>query len=224
MYRAFLFKEWLKTRRVFWIAMIISVLTACYAVMEMKSLIEARGMVTLWLTMLQKDVSFVSVVTYIPLIIGLALGVAQMVPEMSHKRLKLTLHLPVPTARLVALMLGVGVLQLMAIYLVQGAIIALYDSWILPAELVWRVMLTMLPWYLSGIIAYLFVSAICLEGTWAMRVTLALLGATLLLAMYLRSDSMAAYNSMFLPIIIFIFIITVLTFGSVARFKEGLQD
>lgn len=224
MYKALLFKEWLKTCRVFWTAMVISVLMSCYAVMEMRPLVESRGIVALWLTMLQKDVSYVSVVKYIPLMVGLAVGVAQMAPELSQKRLKLTLHLPVPTVRLIAVMLGVGIIQLMAIYLVQTAIIAVYDAGILPAELVWRVLRTMLPWYLGGIIAYLFVSAICLEGTWIMRVILALLGVAILLVMYLRPDSMAAYDSMFFTIVIFIFIITMLTFGSVARFKEGLQD
>lgn len=224
MYKALLSKEWLKTRRVFWTAMIISVLVACYAVMEMRTMIETRGMVALWLTMLQKDVSYVNVMKYIPLLVGLAVGAAQMIPEMSQKRLKLTLHLPVPTVRLIAVMLGMGVVQLMTIYLVQTTIIAVYDACILPAELVWRVIQTMLPWYLGGITAYFFVSAICLEGTWKMRVTLALLGVAILLVMYLRPDTMAAYDSMLFTIVIFIFMITVLTFGSVARFKEGLQD
>lgn len=224
MYKALLFKEWLKTRRVFWTAMVISVLVSCYAVMEMRSLVESRGIVALWLTMLQKDVSYVSVVRYIPLIVGLAIGAAQMTPELSQKRLKLTLHLPVPTARLISVMLVVGVIQLLTIYLVQTTIIVVYDVSILPAEFVWRVLRTMLPWYMGGVIAYLFVSAICLEGTWIMRVILTLLGVAILMVMYLRPDSMAAYDSMFFTIVIFIFIITMLTFGSVTRFKEGLQD
>jgi len=224
MYKALIFKEWLKTRRIFGMAMVISVLVAIYAVMQMRTFAETRGMAALWLTMLQKDVSFAGVITYIPLFIGLALGTAQMVPEMSHKRLKLTLHLPLPTARVIMVMLGVGVIQLTAVYLVQAAVIAAYDAVILPPELVGRVLLTMLPWYLSGIMAYLSVSAICLEGTWAMRVTLALLGVAIILLMYLRPEAMAAYNAMYFTIAIFISVMTVLAFGSVSRFKEGLQD
>lgn len=224
MYKALLFKEWLKTRRIFGVAMIISILAALYAIMQMRALIDTRGMTALWLAMLQKDVSFVSILTYIPLISGIAIGVAQMAPEMAHKRLKLTIHLPLPTVRLITTMLSVGVMQLIAVFIVQAAIIAVYDAHILPSELVGRVLLTMLPWYLAGIIAYLFVSAICLEGTWAMRVTIAVLAVAVLMAMYLRPDAMEAYNAMFFTILIFISIITVLTFGSVIRFKEGLQD
>jgi len=224
MYKALLSKEWLKTRRVFWTSLIVSALVAVYAVLKMKSFAHDHGMETLWLTMLQKDVSFVSILTYIPLLVGLALGAAQMMPEMSQKRLKLTLRLPYPTLRLIAVMLGAGLLQLLGIYSVIAAIIAIYDSSILPDELVGRVMLTMLPWFMSGIIAYLFVSAICLEGTWAMRVILGLIGVAVLMTMFLRPEAMAAYNSMILTLVILVLIAASLSFGSVSRFKEGLQD
>ena len=106
MYRALLYKEWLKTRRVFYAAIIISVIMAVYAILNMNSVIETFGVGSLWLNMIQKDVSMVSILTYLPLITGLAMGIAQMTPEMSHKRLKLTLHLPYPTNKLVLLMLA----------------------------------------------------------------------------------------------------------------------
>ncbi|MDE6368065.1 MAG: hypothetical protein K2K94_02370, partial [Muribaculaceae bacterium] len=63
-----------------------------------------------------KDISNVDTLTYIPLAIGLAVGIAQMVPEVSQKRLKLTLHLPFPQFRLVAMMLVTGLLELLFIY------------------------------------------------------------------------------------------------------------
>lgn len=224
MYKALLSKEWLKTRRVFLIALAVGVLVDCYVILEMKSLAQARGMGSLWLAMIQKDVSFVSIITYIPLIIGIAVGVAQMAPEMSQKRLKLTLHLPVPTFRLIAVMIGTGVLELFVIFIAQMAIIAIYDATILPPELVGRVMLTMLPWCLGGIIAYIFVAAICLEGKWTMRGVLAALGTVTVALMYQRQDAMAAYTGMLGIIVILIFAVAALAFGSVARFKEGLQD
>ena len=145
-------------------------------------------------------------------------------PEVTQKRLKLTLHLPFPQFRLVAMMLATGLLELLIIYLLQMGVILVYDATIFHADLVGRVFLTMLPWYLAGFIGYLFVTSVCLEGTWYMRVLLSLVGVAVLLVMFLQPNAMATYNYMLIAIIIFIGIITIFSFGSIARFKEGHQD
>ena len=224
MYSSIIFKEWLKTRRVFFISLAVALLVAVYVILSTNSFIKDNGIVSLWLMMLLKDVSYVDSVTYIPLAIGLALGIAQMVPEVTQKRLKLTLHLPVPQLRLVAMMLVTGLLELLVIYLLQATAILVYDATILHPELVGRVFLTMLPWYLAGFTGYLFVTAVCLEGTWRMRILLSLAGVAVLSVMFLQSGTMAAYNSMIAIIVAFICLITVFSFGSVLRFKEGHQD
>lgn len=224
MYSSIIFKEWLKTRRVFFIALAVALLVAVYVILTTNSLIKEHGIVSLWLSMLLKDVSLVDSVTYIPLAIGLALGIAQMVPEVTQKRLKLTLHLPFPQFRLVAMMLLTGLLELLIIYLLQMSVILIYDATILHSEMVGRVFLTLLPWYLAGFIGYLFVTSVCLEGTWYMRILLSLVGVAVLLVMFLQPNAMAAYNYMIVTIIVFICIITIFSFGSIARFKEGHQD
>ena len=224
MYRALLYKEWLKTRRVFYAAIIISVIMAVYAILNMNSVIETFGVGSLWLNMIQKDGSMVSILTYLPLITGLAMGIAQMTPEMSHKRLKLTLHLPYPTNKLVLLMLATGLLQLLVIFAVQLLIIVIYDAQIIPAHLVSRVVLTTLPWYVAGFCAYMFAAAVCLEGTWFMRIIISLLGCGVLLILFKRDDAMAAYNSMLILFPVLFIIPTILSLGSIYRFKEGLQD
>lgn len=224
MYKALIFKEWLKTRRMSIVSLIASMLVAIYVILSIKSFIAANSVSALWLTMILKDTSMVDAVKYMPLIIGIALGVAQMAPEMSHKRLKLTLHLPCPQSRLASLMLLTGIMELIVIFLLQAFAIAIYDVTILPGGLVGRVLLTMLPWYLAGLCAYLFVSAVCLEGTWYTRVILSLLGIATIMVMFMQPGVMAAYNNMIIPIIVLIVTLTVLSFGSIARFKEGLQD
>ena len=105
MEKALLYKEWLKTRRVFFGALVLAIALACYAVLMMNRLIELKGVDHLWLIMLMKDNTFIDIIKYSPAVIGIAVGAAQMVPEMTQKRLKLTLHLPYPQQRLVLLML-----------------------------------------------------------------------------------------------------------------------
>lgn len=223
MEKAIILKEWIKTRMVFAISLVLAISVALYAVLMMNRLIELKGAEHLWLILLLKDNTFVDIIKYVPLVIGLAVGVAQMAPEMSQKRLKLTLHLPYPQGRLIALMLMSGLCELFVIYFLQAAIIAIYDFSILPVELVERVMLTTLPWYFAGFTAYLFVTAICLEGIWRRRIVLSLLAIAVLM-MYFLQAALEAYNGMIFIIIIATLLLTVLSFGSIIRFKEGRQD
>ncbi|MDE5651166.1 MAG: hypothetical protein K2I35_09245, partial [Duncaniella sp.] len=123
MEKALLMKEWLKTRKVFLVSIILAVAVTGYAVLMMNRLIELKGVEHLWLIMLLKDNSFVDIIKYIPLVIGIAIAVAQMVPEMTQKRLKLTLHLPYPQRRLVSLMLLTGMTELLIIYIIQIGIL-----------------------------------------------------------------------------------------------------
>ncbi len=223
MEKALIFKEWVKTRMVFFISLALAICVALYAVLMMKRLIELKGVDHLWLILLLKDNTFIDIIKYVPLVVGVALGVAQMAPEMAQKRLKLTLHLPYPQGRLITLMLLTGLVELLVIFVVQALIIAVFDAGILPVELVKRVMLTTLPWYFAGFTAYLFVTAICLEGTWRRRKVLSLLGIAVLMIYFLQ-PALEAYNGMMPIVIVSTLLLTVLSFGSVIRFKEGRQD
>lgn len=221
MEKALFYKEWLKTRSVFVASLIVAVAFAVYALLRMNRLTELKGVDHLWLIMLLKDNSFVDVLQYIPLAVGLAVGISQMSPEMIQKRLKLTLHLPYPQMKLVSLMLAVGVLELLVIYALQVTIVAAYDASILPRELVWRVLLTMMPWYLAGIAAYFFASAVCMEGTWRRRMVIILIGVVFLMTCF-SADAMEAYNG-YMPLLTVMTLLTaILSFGSVIRFKEGV--
>lgn len=223
MEKALILKEWIKTRMVFFISLFISLALAAYAILMMNRLIELKGVQHLWIIMLLKDNTFVDIIKYIPLVIGIALGIAQMAPEMAQKRLKLTLHLPYPQGRLIALMLATGMVELFIIFLLQTTVIASYDFTIMPSEMVWRVMLTTMPWYFAGFTAYLFSTAICLEGTWIRRIILGLIGIGTLMVFFLQPVP-EAYNGIVFTMIVAILLFTILSFGSVIRFKEGRQD
>lgn len=223
MKKALIFKEWIKTRMVFFISLVLALATAGYAMLMVNRLIELKGVEHLWLIMLLKDNTFIDIIKYVPVAVGIAVGVAQMAPEMNQKRLKLTLHLPYTQGRLLALMLATGVSELLIIFVLQTAVVAVRYSFLLPAELVWRVMLTSLPWYLAGFVAYFFVASICLEGTWRRSIIIGLLGVATLMIFFLQ-PAPEAYNGMSLLLVIVVILLSILSFGSVIRFKEGRQD
>ena len=116
MKKAIFYKEWIKTRRYFPIALIVSVIFIIYALLGIQRVINFRGVAHLWEILLSRDVVFIETLTYIPLLTGLLLAIVQFVPEMQQKRLKLTLHLPYPQNRMLMLMLIAGLSELIVIY------------------------------------------------------------------------------------------------------------
>ena len=147
MKKAIFYKEWIKTRRYFPIALIVSVIFIIYALLGIQRVINFRGVAHLWEILLSRDVVFIETLTYIPLLAGLLLAIVQFVPEMQQKRLKLTLHLPYPQNRMLMLMLIAGLSELTVIYLINYLILYAYLQNILAPELTDRILLTSLPWY-----------------------------------------------------------------------------
>lgn len=222
MIKAIFYKEWLKTNRTFIVCLVLGIAIAIYAALGINRIVVNKGVDHVWLIMLMKDQMFIDALRYVPLLIGLAIGISQMAPEMSHKRLKLTLHLPYSSEKLVGLMLLTGLVELMVIYGCMAATVFCYESMILPRELVMRGFLTSLPWFFAGFIAYLFATAVCLEGAWRERVILGLIGIGVLTVMFMQ-DAPEGYNGMIIAAIILIIAIIALTYRSVYRFKEGRQ-
>lgn len=223
MTKAIFYKEWLKTRRTFWVCLLLAALLAVYAIMCVRRVGASHGVEHIWLIMLMKDQTFIDAIKYFPPIAALAIGVAQMSPEMQQKRLKLTLHLPYPQSRLVAAMVGAGLVECVAIFLLQAVAIAVYYRSVVTSEMTWHVMLTTLPWYLAGLNTYLFTAAVCLEGRWRRRVAVGLVGVGVVSVYYMQSVPQA-YNGMLFGAVLFTLLLMLLSINSVNRFKEGLID
>lgn len=223
MIKAIIEKEWCKTRFVWFVVLAVSLLSAAYADLRVNRLIELKGVDHLWLIVLLKDNTFADIIMMLPLLAGLALGVAQMAPEMYHKRLKLTLHLPMPQVKMLMLMLAVGTAEAIAVFILQAAVIVIYDLTVMPRLMVASILLTMLPWFVAGFAAYLFACAICLEVSWRRRVGLGML-ASAMLAMYYSQPALEAYNSFLPSLLIATALLAILPAGSMIRFKEGLSE
>ena len=223
MKKAIFYKEWIKTRRYFPIALTVSVIFIIYALLGIQRVINFRGVAHLWEILLSRDVVFIETLTYIPLLTGLLLAIVQFVPEMQQKRLKLTLHLPYPQNRMLMLMLIAGLSELIVIYLIDYLILYVYLQNILAPELTDRILLTSLPWYIGGITAYSLTSWICLEPTWRRRI-IDLLIAVGVVRIFFLSSVPEAYNC-FLPwLVVYTAAAMLLPQLSVSRFKEGCQD
>lgn len=222
MIKAIIYKEWLKTQWL--IAGIAAVMAGMlfYSFLNLSKVVEFRGAEILWSTLIAKDTVLLEVFRYAPAAAGVLLALAQFLPEVQFKRLKLTLHLPVKQGVMTGCIVGYGLTVLTVFSALHAAICAiLLGRWI-PAELVSRITSTMLVWYLAGWAAYLWTCAICIEPTWRMRIVLVVLLAALA-GLFFLSPVPEAYNS-FLPwLAAYTLASAILIFGGIERFKEGVQ-
>ena len=182
-----------------------------------------KGAPHLWEVMLGKDVVFIDLLTYLPLLIGIFLAWVQFVPEMQQNRLKLTLHLPVSQYKTISIMLSFGIILLLIGFASDFLLLWLYLQKFFATELTSRILLTAIPWFTAGITGYLLTAWICLEPTWKRRILNILISAAILRIFFLSSVP-ESYNC-FLPILILFTILTLFfSLLSVSRFRAGKQD
>lgn len=217
------YKEWLKTRWYLLVALAVSWGFTGYCLLRIARVLRLMGAEHLWLVMLERDAIFIDPLTYIPLIVGGLFALVQFVPEMQQSRLKLTLHLPCPHTRMVAAMLGYGLLVLVAAYASCFALMGVYLHGILPGELRAHILLTALVWHMAGLAAYLLGAWVCLEPTWRRRIVNLLVSACLLRVFYL-STVPEAYNPSLPWLAAATLTFMLLPQLSVQRFKAGKQD
>lgn len=223
MNKMILYKEWLKTR---WLLLGIAVSMAAltfYCFLNLSKVVQIRGAELLWEALVTKDTVLTEILRLVPAICGAVLALSQWIPEIVHKRLKLTLHLPYPQSGMLLWMAGYGLVALTLLFALQGAVSAWALSAWVPAELVVRVLRTMAVWYLAGWAAYLFTGALCLEPTWRYRIVVFVVAAGLLRLLFLSAVP-EAYNGFFPWLLLYVLAAGGLLFAGVARFKEGLQD
>ena len=84
--------------------------------LRINRVVEMIGAAHVWEVMLQRDVIFIDMLQYIPLIAGILMAIVQFVPEMQRKCLKLTLHLPYPELKMTGNMLLSGLILLLVCF------------------------------------------------------------------------------------------------------------
>lgn len=109
------YKEWIKTRWYLLLMFVVTLGFAGYSMMRINRVVELKGVEHIWEIMISKDVIFIDLLQYIPVLAGILLALVQFMPEMYHKCLKLTLHLPYSQWRMINSMLLYGLLMLGAL-------------------------------------------------------------------------------------------------------------
>ena len=124
---------------------------------------------------------------------------------------------------MIGLMLAAGLVQLGIIFVLNYLTLWAYLQSILAPELVARILLTSLPWYLCGITGYLFAAWICLEPTWKRKILNFFISCGIIRIFFL-SNVPQAYDGFIWILLLFTGFTFILPWLSVTRFKAGKQD
>lgn len=223
MIKAIFYKEWIKMH---WFCLVAALFLAgftAYALLRVQRVITFKGAAHIWEVMLEKEVVFIDILQYLPVLLGVLLALVQFIPEMTHKRLKLTLHLPFPQRKMILLMMGVGLAALAVLSAVQAFVLWCYFHTLLAPELVSRILLTSLPWYLAGLALYPLAAWVCLEPTWRRRVA-DILVAVGVCRLFFLSETPQAYDGMLPWLLALLLCVLFFPLLSIYRFKQGCQD
>ena len=220
MLRAIFYKEWLKLRLMWCLALVIHVGLITYLLLALRSTLLSAGVVETWATMIGRDVLMINPLMYLPLITGIVIALCQWLPEMQIKRIRLTLHLPIDYTASIGTMLISSLVGLCVLFALDAIVLASVEQIWLPRELVWHTFLTCLPWYIGGLIGYCVTSWFMLEPQWKMRCVNLMIGTPLVALCFLTSQP-ACYIPMFPWLVLVLVAVVCLPFYSVYRFKLG---
>lgn len=222
LFYALSYKEWMKTRRILGIFVLIFAVTVIYSIIDIRHDIRIDGADNVWYRYFFQGASVASLFRWIPSLTGLAVALSQFVPEMTNKRLKLTLHLPSGESSIMVCMLLYGVLCLILLFAVSEGVLVLLAEAVLPFEIIWSMLQQHFPWLVAGIAAYGFTAWICIEPQWKQRVcnaVIALVGLSVLFV----SQVAGAYDHFGLGMSGIAIVALLASIYSCARFKDGIS-
>lgn len=164
-----IYKEWLKTKWFALIALFLHLGVVVYIFLSLRSSFVSAGGVTYLSMLMTYKIQFFSLYRYIPLVMALLIGLSQFLPEVTDKRIKLSLHLPVKNLKIIYAMVLYGFTLLLLTLLPGLLLFVALTSVYLPAEIVTPALYTLCPWVLAGCCAYFLMAMIALEPMWKFR-------------------------------------------------------
>ena len=221
LFKALSYKEWIKTRKIIGVLLLVALAVIAYAFIEVTHLIRLNDANKVWFNFLFLDVSLPSATAFFPLLTGIALALVQFVPEMVSKRLKLTLHLPAEEFSIVTAMLLYGYLVLAVIFLLSIALYVIGFSFIFSSELIQMTLSKLIPTFVSGLVAYGLTAWICFEPQWKQRI-LNILITFGLLSVFFISQQWGVYLHFNIGQLVLLLASFAFPFYSVMRFKHGV--
>lgn len=224
MIRSLFYKEWLKTRWTWLAAVALGVVEVLYLFLRVENGMERLGAKTYMLRVLYDNppLIYYRMLLYVPVLIALCVGVTQYLPEVSNRRIRLTLHLPASNTRLILGMALYGVVMVtLANLLLFGLFVARNVS-LFPAEITRPVLQSVAPWFVAAYPAYSFVAMVALEPHRWRQLIYALVGWFVLSPLVVCGEAVGSYARTIVPLAVMAVASFPLLLFSSYRFSKGL--
>lgn len=220
MFKSVIYKEWIKTRLFIFLILLITIALHSYMYIKVGYSLRIVGGAHIWSVIIDRNQFLFRIIKYFPLLFSIMIALAQFVPEMVSKRLKLALHLPLKGFTIVNWTLFIGAILLVIIYLVNLLSLVIFMNIHFSSEIVVSAIQTLAPWFLAGIIAYFLTAWIILEPRWIRRVINLLISSSIVPMFYI--DSIPGAYVKTLPLLVcLVFVSMCIVVDSVKRFKQG---
>ena len=220
MWKSIIYKEWLKIRFFLIGFTVLGLMGIAYLFLKVQHGFTFSGGGNFWYNILFMGMQFFSYFKYVPLSGGLLIAVAQYFPETIDKRIKLTFHLPLKENNVLLMMhaFGAGCL-LLSFALMMGVFISLSAIWF-PSEIVYDSILSVIPWFLAGFVAYFLVAMIVMEPVWLYRLLYSLV-VGFFVTIYVKSPVIAAYGPAIPGLSLLMILLSFGLLFSAYRFRKG---
>lgn len=201
---------------------LIGIVAIGYIFLALKHSFAFSGARNIWSTILFQGFQYFKIFKFVPLAGGIIFSLAQYLPEIANKRIKLSFHAPLQENKVLLEMQAFGTLCLFSLFAIFLALFALLGSLFLPAEIVWATIVTILPWTLAGLSAYFLAAFIVLEPAWIFRFFYSLFGAAFI-SMHFLQTGIESYRPVILSLFLMSILISTAVLFSGYRLRKGVS-
>lgn len=157
------YKEWLKIRYYVLGALIFNILFFIYLFFDIREPFKNNPAIMTWYSAIHVHTIFYEKIKYLLPATGILISIAQFIPEITKNRLRMSMHLPANPNLLIFFYICIGLTAVIIIGIID---IVLFYSIIIkffPKEVSSSALMTSLPWFFSGLVAYLAATLVILE-------------------------------------------------------------
>ena len=221
MVQALIFKEWLKIRWAGLISLTVFILFLIKTTLSLSYGIRILGANNYWAEIFTRGSLFFGDLLYLSALTGIVIAAFQFFPEITEKRLKLTLHLPMPENTIILYMVLFGTVMVLSVVGVALMLLSIITIIYFPVEVLWAVLLTTWPWLLSGLVAYFTTITIFVEPIWFKRLMFMVIGVSFIGAL-LGPDKFNYFEQSIPTHTLVSLLFSLMVLFSAHRFRKGV--
>lgn len=160
---AVFYKELIKTRFIMFMIVLFNIAYMVWNFIELRRLFLMDHSEVVWFRVINLEQIPYENLMFIPLISAIFFCCFQFLQEMRDARIRISLHTPCNSSDMVLFHALFGIAFLLGIFTLDMVILSFQISLYFPYEVVIATIITTIPWFLAGIIAYLGGAFVLLE-------------------------------------------------------------